>query len=356
MRLTVLAIAVVLSGISGNLQAAPRRLAVAANLPIVHKVKRGETADRIARANGLTLAQLAALNPRVNLKRLAVGCALRVRSRVRTVAPEPEDNPAVASLPAPQTVATVAPLPETPAISSVPLMHMEGVLPAADLTPPPEPGKDPDRSAVGAPSDPPMAGLRKVLPAGADDQPDEQVAIPAAAPSGEFEPADPDHLDLLWPVETRTISSPWGPRMRTRVVRIKTATRTRKVLRRFMGTHKGVDLSAPKGSPIFAALDGQVVVSGRQKAYGNYVAIDHGNGVVTLYAHCNRNLVSVGDIVRKGQKIAEVGRTGNATGPHVHFELRKNDVQVNPLPWLNDTEEVPADLMARNETAEPAQR
>ena len=115
-----------------------------------------------------------------------------------------------------------------------------------------------------------------------------------------------------------------------------------------------MDLSAPKGTDIFAALDGQVVSSGKQKEYGNFVAIDHGNGVVTLYAHCNRNFVTVGEIVRRGQKIAEVGRTGNATGPHLHFELRLDGIPQNPLPKMNDTEEIPADLMARNQLATPS--
>jgi murein DD-endopeptidase MepM/ murein hydrolase activator NlpD len=195
--------------------------------------------------------------------------------------------------------------------------------------------------------------MRKVLPE--DDQADD-LSVPAAAGSTEFQPADRDSLDLLWPVPTRTISSAWGPRIRTRVVRVKTSTRNRRILRRFLGTHKGVDLSAPMGSDIYAALDGQVVLSGRHKQYGNFVAVDHGNGVVTLYAHCSRNFVEEGQIVRRGQKIAEVGRTGNATGPHLHFELRLDGIPVNPLPKLNDMEEIPAEMVARNEAAVPPER
>jgi murein DD-endopeptidase MepM/ murein hydrolase activator NlpD len=194
--------------------------------------------------------------------------------------------------------------------------------------------------------------MRPVLPK--EDEPDDLIAVPAGtAGSTEFAAADRDSVDLLWPVQTRTISSAWGPRMRTRVIRIKTPTRSRRVIRRFLGSHKGVDLSAPKGTDIFAAMDGQVVVSGQTKGYGKYVAIDHGNGVVTLYAHCNKNFVLAGEIVRRGQKIAEVGRTGNATGPHVHFELRMDGVPRNPLPFLNDSEEVAADMMAQNEAALP---
>jgi murein DD-endopeptidase MepM/ murein hydrolase activator NlpD len=202
--------------------------------------------------------------------------------------------------------------------------------------------------------------MRQVLPPKAlasqdsEDEAEEPLPLTSAqAASTEFEPADRASLDLLWPVQTRTISSAWGPRIRTKVVRVRVSKRSRKVLRRFMGTHKGVDLSSPMGKDIFAALDGEVVASGTQKGYGNYVALDHGNGVVTYYAHCNRNFVRVGEIVHRGQKIAEVGRTGNATGPHVHFELRLDGVAQNPLPFMNDMDEIPADMIAQNEAAVP---
>lgn len=160
-----------------------------------------------------------------------------------------------------------------------------------------------------------------------------------------YAPADPDRLDLLWPVETRTISSAWGPRVRTKVVRVKNH---RKKRIRYKGRHRGIDLTAPTGTAVFAVLDGEVVMAGRHKQYGNYVVVDHGNGVHTLYAHHKLNLVQEGDIVRRGQKIAEVGRTGNATGPHLHFELKVDGVQRNPLPVLNDEEEIPADIAAQN--------
>jgi murein DD-endopeptidase MepM/ murein hydrolase activator NlpD len=233
-------------------------------------------------------------------------------------------------------------------------VHLERILPFQGLTPAPVGPVNPNRSFAepSSASTPSLAGLRKVLPS-RDDQPDELVPLPAAEPSTEFQAADRANLDLLWPVETRTISSVWGPRMRTRVVQVRIRKRNRLVARRFLGTHKGVDLSAPMGTDIFAALDGQVVASGKQKQYGNFVAVDHGNGVVTLYAHCNRSFVEAGEIVRRGQKIAEVGRTGNATGPHLHFELRLDGIPQNPLPKMNDSEEIPSDLMAQNQAAIP---
>lgn len=87
----------------------------------------------------------------------------------------------------------------------------------------------------------------------------------------------------------------------------------------------GVDLAAPSGSPIYAAAGGTVIVSrvgGWNGGYGNYVVIDHGNGVQTLYAHMNTDSVSVGESVSQGQLIGSVGRTGQATGNHLHFEVR----------------------------------
>lgn len=87
----------------------------------------------------------------------------------------------------------------------------------------------------------------------------------------------------------------------------------------------GVDIAAPQGSPIYAAAGGTVIVSrvgGWNGGYGNYVVIDHGNGVQTLYAHMSTDAVSVGETVSRGQNIGTVGNTGQATGYHLHFEVR----------------------------------
>lgn len=104
---------------------------------------------------------------------------------------------------------------------------------------------------------------------------------------------------------------------------------------RWGGFHTGVDIAASEGAPIYAADAGTVIFSGWEGGYGYLVKIDHNNGYVTYYGHASKLLVKKGDKVMKGQKIALVGSTGHATGPHVHFEVRKNGVPVNPLPYLN---------------------
>ena len=98
--------------------------------------------------------------------------------------------------------------------------------------------------------------------------------------------------------------------------------------------HAGLDFAAPVGAPILAAAAGVVVVAGRHPGYGNQVDIDHGDGLVTRYAHASKLDVVAGEIVRQGQKIAEVGSTGRSTGPHLHFEVRVDGVARDPLPWL----------------------
>lgn len=104
--------------------------------------------------------------------------------------------------------------------------------------------------------------------------------------------------------------------------------------RRWGRMHEGVDWSMPVGSPVYAADGGVVESSGRNGDYGYCVVINHGNGIKTLYAHNSKLLVKAGQRVYKGQKIASSGNTGRSTGPHLHFEVRKNGVAVNPLKYL----------------------
>lgn len=344
MRLAVLSL--VIASLSLGLQAAPKRASKKSTsrrsaLPgdaLIHVIRKGETASQVCRATGLSMAELAALNPGLNLSRLAVGARLKVgrasRDSETLVAAGADAAPA---LPRP----ALAALPGAPVLAPAPMPHLERLLPYQMHTSPPAPGAitstHQDSHLVPATLSQLLARIQPVMP------PVTEAELNALLPT--FAPADPEHLDLLWPVETRTISSAWGPRMRTRTVRVKDQRKKRV---RYKSRHRGIDLTAPTGTSVFAALDGLVLMSGRHKQYGNFVVLEHGNGVVTLYAHHKLNLVREGDIVRRGQKIAEVGRTGNATGPHLHFELKIDGTQRNPLPVLNDEAEIAAEIAAHN--------
>ncbi len=98
--------------------------------------------------------------------------------------------------------------------------------------------------------------------------------------------------------------------------------------------HSGIDIAAKHGDKIRAADSGTVIFSGRKGGYGNVTIIDHGNNLSTLYAHQSRLIVSEGENVRQNQLIGYVGQTGYSTGPHLHFEVRKNGTPVDPLQYL----------------------
>lgn len=98
--------------------------------------------------------------------------------------------------------------------------------------------------------------------------------------------------------------------------------------------HEGIDFSAEGGTPINAAAGGVVVYSEYHPQYGNMIEINHGNDLVSRYAHASKRLVNVGDVVLSGAKIAEVGKTGRSTGTHLHFEVRLRGVPQNPTQFL----------------------
>ena len=129
-----------------------------------------------------------------------------------------------------------------------------------------------------------------------------------------------ERITLVWPVEGPVIST-FGRRSR--------------------GWHAGIDITAEMGSEVYAAAPGTVVYSGWIRAYGQVVKIQHSNGFITLYAHNQKNLVEVGEDVEAGQVIATVGRSGHATGPHVHFEVRRDGKAYNPLHLLDPSDQSP---------------
>ena len=98
--------------------------------------------------------------------------------------------------------------------------------------------------------------------------------------------------------------------------------------------HKGLDIAAPTGTTIVACGNGTVKYSGWYYGYGNLIIIDHGNGVETYYGHCSKLFVSTGEVVSAGDKIGAVGATGDATGPHLHLEIRVDGAYVNPQNYL----------------------
>lgn len=130
-----------------------------------------------------------------------------------------------------------------------------------------------------------------------------------------FLPTDLD--DLLWPVPaSEFITSFYGPRGK-------------------VGHHDGIDIYAQEGRYVLASARGKVVSAGHYgRGYGQTIVLDHGHGVKTIYAHTSQLLVKKGQVVAKGQSIARVGKTGNASGPHLHFELRRYGKAFNPMPHL----------------------
>jgi murein DD-endopeptidase MepM/ murein hydrolase activator NlpD len=142
------------------------------------------------------------------------------------------------------------------------------------------------------------------------------LAAKIQASSGAYSPpgdTTPSAAGLIWPVNGPVVSGfgmRWG-RM-----------------------HEGIDIAVPYGTPIHAAASGRVVYSGWMSGYGNLVAIDHGRGLSTAYAHQSSIAASVGQTVSQGQVIGYVGCTGHCFGPHLHFEVRVNGTPVDPLGYL----------------------
>ena len=122
-----------------------------------------------------------------------------------------------------------------------------------------------------------------------------------------------ENYSFIVPV-TGTVTSPYGEREATEVV---------------SANHKGIDIGANEGTAIYASMEGTVKVSSEEGEYGKHIDIVNGD-VLTRYAHCSKLLVKEGDKVKQGDKIAEVGSTGNSTGPHLHFEIRIEDRTINP--------------------------
>ena len=121
------------------------------------------------------------------------------------------------------------------------------------------------------------------------------------------------NANIIWPLNG-TITSKFGSRTPTEIV---------------TANHYGIDIAGNTGDDIICAMDGTVTTSSSEGDYGKHIRVENGE-ITTLYAHCSKLLVAEGDNVKQGQKIAEVGQTGRATGPHLHFEIKRENRFINP--------------------------
>jgi len=159
------------------------------------------------------------------------------------------------------------------------------------------------------------AGQRIFIPGGSRQLPVEVITpaepAPAVIRTPEGAALAPD--EFLWPVNGR-VNSGFGPRGSS--------------------FHDGVDIGAPEGTPIHAVDRGEVIYSDQLRGYGNIVIVRHGGNLTSVYAHNQVNLVREGQTVERGEIVARVGSTGRVTGPHLHFEIRKNNAAQDPLRFL----------------------
>lgn len=218
---------------------------------VVHVVKKGETAWRIARTYDLTTDELLRANELDDARSLKIGTALLI--------PGARESRRVPKLGEPFPPAAPSPSPVAPA---------------------------PTAASASASASVPVP-----------------VAASTQAPTAR----------LAWPLQG-VLYSRFGPRNGHR--------------------HDGIDLSAPDGTPVTAAADGEVIFAGKQSGYGSIVILRHAGGLVTVYAHASALLVREGATVQRGHVIARVGRTGRTSGPHLHFEVRQGTRPRDPLPFL----------------------
>lgn len=126
----------------------------------------------------------------------------------------------------------------------------------------------------------------------------------------------------IWPVPTQGahISSGFGMRPQPPTNRMR--------------MHNGVDIQTAEGTPVYVTADGVVSFSGEQRGYGDIIIVDHANDLASVYAHLKKRRVGTGEVVSQGQLIGNVGKTGNATTHHLHYEMRKQGTPVDAMPYL----------------------
>jgi murein DD-endopeptidase MepM/ murein hydrolase activator NlpD len=158
-------------------------------------------------------------------------------------------------------------------------------------------------------------GQRIFIPGAASQLPVATITPAEAVPASRGPTAPPDGaLDNFIVPLSGSINSHFGPRNGS--------------------FHDGIDIGAPEGTPILAVADGEVVYSSQLRGYGNLVIVRHASGIVSVYAHNQSNLVREGQKIERGEVVAKVGSTGRVTGPHLHFEIRKNNAAQDPLLYM----------------------
>jgi murein DD-endopeptidase MepM/ murein hydrolase activator NlpD len=258
------------TGEAGPKAAAPSAVAPPAAGQRVHLVQRGDTLSALAARYKVTVAALVAAN-----RLSGEQAVLRVGQRL--VVPATTASPPAKMAPPARTTPEAKATP--PAKASPPAKRAPGAKAAAGAPP-----------KATAPKPMPTRGPRNL-----------ELVVP------DFVDAAPP---FIWPVEG-DVTSTFG--------------------RRRSGWHRGIDITAPPGSMVVAAAPGTVVVSAVEPRYGRVVKIEHDDGFMTVYAHNETNLVEVGAQVAAGDPIATLGRTGWATAPHLHFEIRRGEAVYNPL-------------------------
>ena len=261
-----------------------------------YTVAQGDTFNGIAYANDMSVSDLKALNPKVQIDRLMIGDVLNVKEQIPALSIQTVDHVEYTEpIPCPEEVREDASM-----FKGESKIQSEGVpgesLVTADVTY--VNGVEESRNIVSTVTQKEPTPTVKIV--GTKEK-------PKTASTGQ----------LGWPVRGR-ITSYFGRRH----IFGKTSF------------HSGLDIAAPMGTPIHAADGGKVTFAGKKGSYGNLVIITHDNGMQTYYGHNSSLLVSAGQRVHKGQVIAKCGSTGRSTGPHCHFEVRLHGKAVNPLNYL----------------------
>lgn len=263
-----------------------------------HKVERGQTLYRISKTYGVPMEKIMKHNPHIKDPTLIIaGDKLFIpgASEVKKI-PPPEQPP--------KEIASTEPIYGTSKIEEFTVEKpKDASISSAEDKKSREtvsPAKRQDARVSNEQSKEAVAPVEK-----------QETKIPKEQPKDFWEKKD---LRFVWPVKGQIISS-FGEKRGERV-------------------HRGIDISAPQGTDIYAAESGQVIFSGKISGYGKVIVIEHPSGFITVYAHNSKNDVNAGDWVKRGDKIGEVGDTGRASVPHLHFEIRVNNTPIDPLKYL----------------------